>query len=132
MIGEGGGIELLYHKSIEATLVESGHMCTTEYALWKTIVQNKPLHIMGIYHLPPGNVTTDAMFIDDITDLLADRIGKYNNIVMLGDLNMYVDDLTDANSHIFNDTMQVFGLQQHVTSPTHKYSHILDLVCIAK
>ena len=83
---------------------------------------------MGIYHPPPGNDTTNAMFIDDITDLLADKIGKYNNIVMLGDLNMCVDDPTKPDSHILNDTMQASGLKQHVTSPTHKYSHILDLV----
>ena len=59
---------------------------------------------MGIYHPPPGNDTTNAMLIDDITDLLADKIGK-NNIVMLGDLNMHIDDLSNADSHIFNDTM---------------------------
>ena len=95
---------LLYHKSIEATLVELGHMPTTEYALWKTILQNKPLYIMGIYHLPSVNDTTNEMFIDDITYLLVDMIGKYNNIVILGNLNMHIDDLTNADSHIFNDT----------------------------
>ena len=123
----GGGIALLYYKSIKATLVELGHICTTEYAVWKTILQNKPLYIMGIYHPPPGNDTTNAMFIDDITDLLADKIGKYN-ILMLRDLIMHIDDPTNADSHIFNDTMEPFDLKQHVTSPTHKYGHILDLV----
>ena len=68
------------------------------------------------------------MFIDNITDLLADKTGKYNNIVMLVDLNMHIDEPTNADSHIFNDTMQAFGLKQHATSPTHKYSYILDLV----
>ena len=67
---------LLYHKSIKATLVELDHMCTTEYVLWKTILQNKLLYIMGIYHPPQDNDTTNAMFIDDITDLLVDKIGK--------------------------------------------------------
>ena len=119
---------LLYHKSIEATLVESDHMHTTEYALWKTILQNKSLYIKGIYHQPPGNNTTNAMFIDEITLLLVGWIAKYNNIVILGDLNMHVDDLTNADSYIFNDTMCAFDLKQHVTSPTHKCGHILDLV----
>ena len=114
----GGGIVLLYHKNAKATLVELGHMHTTEYALWKTILQNKPLYIMGIYHPPPGNDTTNAIFIYDITDLLVDKIGKYNNTVMLRDLNMHIDDPTNGNSHIFNDTMQACGVKQHVTSPT--------------
>ena len=45
-----------------------------EYAIWKTILQNKPLHIMGIYHPTPGNNITNAIFIDEITELLANRI----------------------------------------------------------
>ena len=94
----------------------------------KTILQNKPLHIMGIYHPPPSNDTTNTMVIDEITELLEGRIGKYNNMVILGDLNMHVDVLTNADSYIFNDTMHAFGFKQHVTSPTHKCGHILDLV----
>ena len=68
------------------------------------------------------------MFIDEITELLEGMIGKYNNMVILGDLNMHIDDLTNADSYIFNDTMHAFGFKKHVTSPTHKCSHILDLV----
>ena len=30
--------------------------------------------------------------------------------------------------YIFNDTMHAFSFKQHVTSPTHKCSHILDLI----
>ena len=114
--------------NIETTLVESGNTCTTEYALWKTILQNKPLHIMGIYHPPPSNDTTNTMFIHEITELLEGSIGRYNSMVTLGNLNMYIDNLTNADSYIFNDTMLAFGFKQHVTSPTHKCGHILDLV----
>ena len=125
---KGGGIALLYHKNIKATLVESGHAQTIKYALWKTILQNKPLHIMGIYHPPPSNDTTVTTFIDEITELLADTIAKYNNMVILGDLNIHVDDLINTDSYIFNDTMHAFGFKQYVTSPTHKCGHILDII----
>ena len=83
---------------------------------------------MGIYHPLPNNDTTNTMFIDEITELLEGMIGKYNNAVTLGDLNMHVDDVTNANSYIFNDTMHAFHFKQHLTSPTHKCGHILDLV----
>ena len=119
---------LLHHKNIETTLVKSGHTHTTEYALCKTILQSKPLYIMGIYHPSPSNDTTNAMFIDEITELLEGMIGKDNNMVILGDLNMHIDDLTIASSYIFNDTMHTFGFKQHVTSPTHKCGHIIDLI----
>ena len=83
---------------------------------------------MGIYHPPSSNDTTNTMFIDEITDLLDSRLGNYNNMVILEDLNMLVDDLTNADSYIFNDTMHALGFKQYVTSPTHKCGHILDLV----
>ena len=43
---------------------------------------------MGIYHPPPVNNITNAILIDKITELLANRITKYNNMVILGDLNI--------------------------------------------
>ena len=36
--------------------------------------------------------------------------------------------LHNADSYIFNDTIHAFGFKQQVTSPTHKCSHIIDLV----
>ena len=83
---------------------------------------------MGMYHPPPSNDTTNAMFIDEIAQLLEGMIGKYNNMVIPGDLNMHVDNVTNADSYIFNDTMHAFGFRQHVTSPNHKCHHVLDLV----
>ena len=78
---------------------------------------------MGIYHPPPSNDITNTMFIDEITELLEGMIGKYNNMVILGDLNMHTDDVTNADSLIFNDTMHAFCFKQHVTSQTHKCGH---------
>ena len=75
---------------------------------------------MGIYHPPPSNNTTNATFMDEISEPVADRRAKYNNMVILGDLNISCGDLTNNNSHIFNDTMHAFGFKQHVASPTHK------------
>ena len=82
---------------------------------------------MGIYHPPPSNDMTNTMFIDEITEVLEGMIGRYTNMVIQGDLNMHVDDLTNANSYIFKYTMHAFGFKQHVTSPTHKCGLILDL-----
>ena len=103
---------------------------TKEYVIWKTILQNNPLYIMGIYHHLPSNNITNAIFIDEITEILANRTTKYNNMVILGDLNIHIDDLANTDSHMFNDTMQAFGFKQHVISPTHKCRHTLDLIYI--
>ena len=99
-----------------------------EYTIRKTIPWNKPSHIMGIYHPPPGNNINSAIFIDGITEFLTNRITKYINMVILGDLNIHIDDLSYTDSHMFNDTLQAFGFKQHVTSPSHKCRHTLDLI----
>ena len=49
-------------------------------------------------------------------------------MVILGYLNIHINDLSNTDSHTFNDTMQAFGIEQHVTSPTHKCWHTLDLI----
>ena len=82
---------------------------------------------MGIYHPQPGNNITNAIFIDEITEFLANRIMKYNNKVILGDLHIHINDLSNTDSHIFNDTLQAFHFK-HVTSPSHKCRHTLDLI----
>ena len=48
---------------------------------------------MGIYHLPPSstNKTMTGMFIDEMTDLLTDKIPKYSNLIILGDFNISAD-----------------------------------------
>ena len=82
---------------------------------------------MGIYHSPPGNNITNAIFIDEITELLANRITKYNNMVILGDLNIHIYDLSNTDSHMLNDTMSVFGFKQHITSPTYECGYKSNL-----
>ena len=57
-----------------------------EYSIWKYIKKNKPMHVIGIYHPPPTakNATTNAMFLDDLTELLMDKLTQLENIILLG------------------------------------------------
>ena len=50
------------------------------------------------------------------------------NAIILGNFNMHIEDLTDNNSQIFVDTMEVLGLQQHVNQLTHQKGNILYLI----
>ena len=53
------------------------------------------------------------------------KVQQYDNTERL---NIQIDVLSNTDLHMFNDTMQVFGFKQHVTSPTHKCGHTLDLI----
>ena len=45
-----------------------------------------------------------------------------------GDFNIHVDNIYDSDAIKFSDLLESFGLKQHVTGPTHKDGHTLDLI----
>ena len=45
-----------------------------------------------------------------------------------GDFNIHVDNAEDTDAIKLIDLLESYGLQQHVTSPTHKHDHTLDLI----
>ena len=70
------------------------------------------------------------MFLDEITELLTALIPKYNNLIIMGDFNMHIDDITNVEILIINDTMEALGLSQQVRTPTHRQGNILDFIYI--
>lgn len=73
------------------------------------------------------------IFFEDFCDVL-ERISTFAcPIILLGDINLHLDDVSDPNTVKFQTVMDSHGLKQHVTSPTHctghdQQDHILDVV----
>ena len=67
------------------------------------------------------------MFIDEMTDLLTGNVPKCSNLIILGHFNISIENVSNPDTVIFNDTKAAFGLQQHVQEPTHKMGNTLDL-----
>ena len=84
--------------------------------------------VTGVYHSPPKDCITNSMFLDDITNHLTDLLTVNQNNLIMGDFNIHIDDQTDSDANIFNDTMTALGLVQHVSIPTHKKGNTLDLI----
>ena len=83
-----------------------------------------------MYHPPPkgtGN-TTNGMFIDDITELLTNKLPQYQNNIILGDFNVHVEDQANTDAVVFNETMTALCLEQHISGPTHVRGNTLDLI----
>ena len=98
--------------------------------IWRYTIRNKPLHIIEIYH-PPSNGkhnTTNGMFMDDIIELLTNKLPQYQDSILLGDFNIHIEDQTNADAVIFNKTMRALSLKQHILGPTHVRGNTLDLI----
>ena len=68
------------------------------------------------------------MFIDDITELLVNKLPQYQNNSILGNFDIKIEDLTNADTVIFNDTMRALGLEHCISGPTHIKGNTLDLI----
>ena len=69
------------------------------------------------------------MFTDDITNCLPDRLIKYYNVVLIGDMNIHLNDHTsDDDAGIFMDTLEAMGYIIHMAGPTHHSRHTIDLI----
>ena len=81
-----------------------------------------------IHHKVHNGESQNSNFITEFTEFLMDVTSKHNNILTLGDFNIHIDDLEDADSCLLHDTINAFNLKQQVNIPTHNLGHILDLI----
>jgi len=76
----------------------------------------------------PGSCSVTQSFFDDFSDLL-ERLSTFSAPLMIaGDFNIHVDDVTDVHAGKLTDILFCHSLRQHVTSPTHVHGHTLDLL----
>ena len=125
-----GGVAIVFRKDLDVAQLKANNTPTMEYSIWKYIKKNKLVHIIGIYYPPPNaeNTTTNAMFLDDLTGHLIDKLTQLESIIVLGNFNMHIEEIRSPDTIIFNDTMEALGQTQHLTQLMHNKGNILDLV----
>ena len=69
-----------------------------------------------------------STFFSELADYLESIVLCQEQLLISGDFNIHVDDTEDTDAIKLIDLLESYGLQQHVTSPTHKHDHILDLI----
>lgn len=53
---------------------------------------------------------------------------KLENVLLLGDFNIWVDDCSSSIAMELLTLTETFNFEQHVSGPTHQKGHTLDLV----
>lgn len=80
--------------------------------------------IATIYRPPKSN----AEFLSEFADLLTMLCIKFERILILGDLNIHVDQKDCVLAKDFLSLLDCFNFTQFVNVPTHWKGHTLDLV----
>ena len=82
--------------------------------------------VITIYR--PGSMQVNENFWTDFNRLMELLIVHNCNIVVLGDINLHLDDHGNAHAKKFIDLLDGYDLVQNVLSPTHTAGHTLDVV----
>ena len=117
------------HYETKCVANQNSRLKTFECTTWQIKAKQAMLTGHGVY--PPYsliNKNTNTMFIDEFTEFTTELMPEYNNNNFTGDFNLHVSDKNNNDSAIFNDTIEVMGLVEHVGIKTYRSGNILDLM----
>ena len=127
----GGGTGLMFRDSLGVKKVAGGEFESFEFSEW-LITGNfsKKVRLVIIYRPPysEDHPVTVATFCVEFAKYMESILLSKEPLVIVGDINIHVDDKENSDALNFLDLLQSLGLQQHVTDPTHIHGHILDLI----
>ncbi|XP_042559606.1 uncharacterized protein LOC122128826 [Clupea harengus] len=121
--GRGGGLAIMHRAELKLSPLPMPDLSSMECLAFKC----KPpysMTVLLIYRPPKPNPS----FLPEISDLLTSLCTISTNIVIVGDLNIHVDNPSCQFAADFLNVLECLGLQQHVEVPTHTKGHTLDLV----
>ena len=117
-IKKGGGLALTIRDNSKSNR-RINKINSFEHAVWNVSHKSIPNFTVVAIYDPPSNCQEffDTTFIDQFTDLLTSLQSKYNNIILLGNINMHMEDPTNLNAYILQDSIRAFNLSQQVQNP---------------
>ena len=121
--GRGGGLAIIHRAELKLSPLQMPDLSSMECLAFKC-KHPYPMTVLLIYRPPKPN----SSFIPEISDLLTSLCSISTNIVIVGDLNIHVDNPSCLFAADFLNVLECLGLQQHVEVPTHTKGHTLDLV----
>ena len=129
--GSARGGTGIFHKDcfiVEKT--DAGQKESFEFSEWNVSWLNNLLKVCIVYHRPysVSNPVTNSTFISEIKDYFETVALSNGKLLIAGDFNLHVEDLSDCYGKQLNEVLSSFGLINHVTVPTHISGHTLDLI----
>ncbi len=123
-----GGLGIIFKNELRLKRMPSDFCVNTfEHVL---IVDNQRKILYALVYRPPPsteNQLRTADFLSDFDNFLIHVTSFSSKIILLGDFNVHVDVPDKADTKHFITSYQSAGFYQHVSGPTHKDGHTLDL-----
>ena len=121
----GGGVAVVYKANMSMTKQPTESYTSFEHMEVLMRTSNDCIRLSVMYR-PPSNSVAD--FMEDFLDFIDHHTTTSGRLLVVGDLNLHLDNEKDRNASAFRDLMHSLNLYQHVHEPTHDRGHILDVV----
>lgn len=120
--GRGRSLAVIFKNRFDCRPVSTESFPAFELTVSK-IGRSNPFYCILIYR-PPG---PSGPFLSDFTAFLSTVI-KVDKVLIIDDFNFHIDDITSKVASDFLNITESFNFLQHVSGPTHRAGHTLDLV----
>ena len=120
-----GGVALFYAANLHLRQVALPDYASFEHV--SAYLQCSRFSSLVIVIYRPGSIPASDAFFTDFADIL-ERVATYVNLLIVGDVNIHLDDAADAHTVKFCRLLAIHNLTQHVNVPTHNQSHTLDIL----
>ena len=122
----GGGVGVFVRKNIKTIkVVKSPNFTTFEYITITLNTANRNISFVLLYRPPSSN---RKRFITEFKSFLNDHLSTLENLVVLGDFNIWIEDEDNFYAKKFRTELDYLNMVNFVTEPTTRNTHILDLI----
>ena len=122
-----GGLCLFYASFLDAREVPLPAYKSGMEALAVTFHASR-CNLLAVVLYRPGSADVTNAFFEDLSDVLERSATYACPFILLGDINIHTDNANNIHTIKWQTMLHSHGLVQHVTSPTHRAGHILDVV----
>ena len=130
-VGRGGGVGLIIRDNIHVKKQKIA-VTITSYECLEVLLNAGScfVRVLTIYRPPSSGKSgsSSATFLEEFTYHLDHLCTSSGQLLVLGDFNFHYDQSSHSDVKAFKDVLDTFSLVHHVTDPTHRKGHILDLV----
>ena len=74
------------------------------------------------------NQLNTNVFLREWAEFLSQYTTSTAELIIVGDINIHLDNTTHPHTTDLMHTLQSCGLQQHINQPTHHHGHTLDVL----
>ena len=129
-----GGVLALLYKTKYAhflTFDKSFPFAHSSFEMFKVsyVFRRTYINFFCIYR-PPSKNCSESIFFEEFCDFLSYCNTCNGGLCILGDFNFHIDAPQNFNTRKFMHLLDMHGLVQLTSAPTHRGGHILDLVIV--